>query len=226
MSISAALGIFSACAQGQDGIDIGGGTGPVNDGGAEGGARLPGTDAGGSSSGDPDTDPDDEDDSGSGPGCTGKVVINELQTRGATAAQEFVELYNPNSCAVSLAGWKLPYKSDTGNGNTVLHTFASGASIPAQSFLVLGTASFSVNKDVTMTGGNMSDQGQVGLVDDTGSVVDAVGFGATLGPYIEGTAAASPSANGSIGRKSDGLDTDNNASDFARFSTPSPGVSN
>lgn len=228
VSISAALGIFSACAQGQDGIDIGGGTGPVNDGGAEGGARLPGTDGGGSSSGDPDTDPGDGEDSGPGPGCTGKVVINELQCDGPGGA-EFIELYNPSSCAVSLSGWKLPYRASSGNSGVALHSFGSGVSIPAESFLLLANANFSGSGATRFNGGGGlgNSGGQVALVDDGGTQIDAVGYGpSTSGAFTEGSPAPLPSGSGSIGRKSDGLDTDNNASDFARFSAPSPGVSN
>ncbi|MBX3223327.1 MAG: lamin tail domain-containing protein [Labilithrix sp.] len=227
MSVSAALGIIAACAQGQDGIDVSGGVVPADDAGAEGGTRLPGTDAGGSSSGDPDPDP--EDDSGAGPGCTGKVVINEIMTRGASAAHEFVELYNPNSCALSLGGWTLVYRSRMGTTDTALHAFAGGASIPAQSFLVVGSAQFAGPKDVSMnvgTTGKMAEEGQVGLINDSGSLVDALGFGGATGAYVEGTAAGSPPVNGSVGRKSDGLDTDNNAADCRVFTTHSAGASN
>ncbi|MBX3207727.1 MAG: lamin tail domain-containing protein [Labilithrix sp.] len=226
MSVSAALGIIAACAQGQDGIDVSGGGVPADDAGAEGGTRLPGTDAGGSSSGDPDPDP--EDDSGAGPGCTGKVVINELQSDGPGGA-EFIELYNPNSCAVSLAGWKLPYRASNGNPGVALHSFGSGASIPAQSFLLLANNNFSGSGATKFSGGGGlgNSGGQVALVDDADKQVDAVGYGpSTSGAFTEGSPAPLPSGSGSIGRKTDGLDTDNNASDFTRFSTPSPGVSN
>lgn len=223
VGVSAALSIAVACAQGEDGIDLGTGADP--DAGTEGGARLPTSDSGGGSSG---TNPDPKDDGGTDPepGCTGKVVINELMPRGSKGAtEEFIELYNPNSCAISLGGWKLPYRSNTGGGNAVLHTFAAGQSIAAGSYLVLGTSLFTGNKDITIADG-MADDGQVGLLDDTGTVVDALGFGGAKGPYVEGTAAPAAPTNGSVGRKSDGLDTDNNASDCKGFNKPTPGAAN
>lgn len=225
VSVSAALGILAACAQGQDGIDIGGVFVPADDGGAEGSARLPGSDAGGSSSGDPDPDPDDPE---PGPGCTGKVVINELQCDGPGGA-EFIELYNPNDCAVSLSGWKLPYRASNGNSGVALHSFGAGASIPAESFLLLANNNFSGAGATKFNGGGGlgNNGGQIALVDDDDTQIDAVGYGpSTSGAFTEGSSAPLPSGSGSIGRKSDGLDTDDNASDFARFSAPSPGVSN
>src|SRR5262249_18417935 len=62
--------------------------------------------------------------SGSDGGCSGPVVINEVQTAGnAGASDEFIELYNPNACAVSLANWNLYYHAAAGGaGNgTLIH---------------------------------------------------------------------------------------------------------
>ena len=225
VTLSAVLGIAAACAQGQDGIDIGDGDPSGPDGGGGSDARLPSGDGGGGGK-DGSVKPND-DSGGPGPGCTGKVVINELMTGGSGGAtQEFVELYNPNNCAVSLGSWKLAYKSQSGSGNGVLHAFGAGDSIPAESFFVAGTASFSGQKDATMNGGMSDTGGQVGLVDDTDKVVDALGYGGATGPYVEGSAAGKPPSNGSVGRKSDGLDTDNNAADCKIYNQHSAGAPN
>src|SRR5688500_13840126 len=76
--------------------------------------------------------------------CTTKVVINEVMPYGEAAADEFIELYNPNGCAVALDGHKISYKSMAGvpaNG-APLHAFAAGASIPAKGWFVIGTTAF------------------------------------------------------------------------------------
>ncbi|MDF2695487.1 MAG: hypothetical protein K0S65_3870, partial [Labilithrix sp.] len=65
-----------------------------------------------------------------------------------------------------------------------------------------------------------------GLVDDTDNLIDAVGYGPTSGMYTELSPAPLPSGSGSIGRQSDGRDTDDNAADFMKFATPSPGAAN
>src|SRR4051812_4177803 len=62
--------------------------------------------------------------------CT--VKINEVQTGGATALDEFVELYN--TCPdrpLDLTGWKLVYRSDTGTTDVTRVAFAAGATIAA-----------------------------------------------------------------------------------------------
>lgn len=224
---SVALG---ACAQGQDGIDLGLGGNSDPDGGTEsGGSRLPVGDSGGGG-GNNGSAPDSSTPEGcpAPSGCSGKVLINELMARGSgssAASQEFVELYNPNSCAVSLGGWKLAYRSKTGTGNTVLHPFGAGDSIAAGAFLVLGTASFSAKKDADMVVG-MADEGQVGLVDDGDTLVDAVGYGATTGPFIEGTSTVAAPPNGSVGRSTCGVDTDDNAADFKAYAQHSAGAPN
>lgn len=175
----------------------------------------------------PDPDPRDGDDGGDDGACTGKVVLNELLPEGAGGA-EFVELYNPNGCAVSLGGWKLLYRSKSDGASAApLHTFATNfKSLAAKSFLVLGTSGVA-ESEITIGGGLGNAGGQVGLVDDAGKLVDAIGYGATTaGTYVENKPVALPPAGSSVGRKSDGVDTDDNAADWKVFSQPSPGAPN
>ena len=69
--------------------------------------------------------------------------------------------------------------------------------------------------------------GQVGLLDDTGTLVDSVAYGTvTGGSYKEGTAAVGPASGGSIGRSPNGADSNNNKTDFKAYGTPSPGIAN
>lgn len=216
---SAALTIFLACAKGEDGIDVGA-VGPADlDGGSAGDARLPGAgDGGGTNPG--------SDGGGGGGGDCGKVLINELQVDGTSGA-EFLELFNSGSCTVDLAGWTLSYRSNDDKPGAALYAFKASDEIAAGDFFVVGSSGFDGSKQGTLASGMGNSGGQVGLLDGDGKVVDAVGYGAsTKGQYTEGSAAPLPSSNGSIGRKSAGTDTDDNASDFTKFATPSPGESN
>jgi hypothetical protein len=218
VSVSAALSVVVACARGQDGIDVGNADVTDPDGGSGSDARVPSRD-GGADAKRPEVD--------AGLGCTGKVVINELQCDGPNGA-EFIELFNPNGCAISLAGWKLPYRAKNGNSGQAMHSFQAGDSIAAGEFLLLGNDNFNAAAATKFNGGGGlgNDGGQVGLVDGDGNLIDAVGFGPSSGEYTEQSPAPLPSGSGSIGRKSDGLDTDNNAADFTKFATPSPGGAN
>jgi hypothetical protein len=176
--------------------------------------------------------PGPDEDSG-GPKCSGKVVVNELMTAGASAADEFVELYNTATCAISMGGWKLSYRASSGNLSVGgLHTFVAGTQIPAKGFFVIGGDAFTGKKEATLTGAMAADRGQVALLDDTGKVIDGVAYGTQImtdagaGTYAEGTPAQSPLPNASISRKTDGEDTDDNATDFARTSPHTAGASN
>jgi hypothetical protein len=163
--------------------------------------------------------------------CTGKVVVNELMSQGTVANDEFAELYNPGSCAVEMSSWKLSYRSASGTASA-MYTFPTGSQIASKAFLVLGRAEFTGKKDATITGSSMAaDNGQVALLDDTGKVIDGVAYGtvdvgAAAGTYAEKTPAPAPVANGSISRKTDGVDTDDNQADFAKTSPPTPGAPN
>ncbi len=197
---------------------------------ADGGAARDGSsparaEAGSSSSSSSSSGGSSDDDAGP---CDGKVVINELMTAGATAYDEFIELYNPGGCAVPLGGWKLGYRAQNGNAAPPILTFEPGSSIPAKAYLVIARPEFSGKKDVTITSSTSMavDSGQVGLEDDKGTLVDAVGYGTATGAYVEGKPAPSPDTSGSIARKSNGVDTNDNAADFAKTKPHSAGAPN
>lgn len=202
-------------------------------GGDEGREGFDATDAGAEAGNKPDASVVPPADGGGTTGedagpCDGRVVINELMTAGTKATDEFIELYNPSACAVPLGGWKIGYRAESGNAAPPIHTFVAGAAIPAKSFLVIGTADFAGKKDVTITSSTSmaADSGQVGLEDDEGKLIDAVGYGTAAGPYVEGTPAPTPDTSGSIARKSDGVDTNDNRADFAKTKPHSAGAPN
>ena len=51
------------------------------------------------------------------------VVISEVQIGGATANDEFIELYNPMGSPISLEGWYLTKKVSSGSENNLLSGF-------------------------------------------------------------------------------------------------------
>jgi hypothetical protein len=157
----------------------------------------------------------------SGGTCVPKVVINEIKTDGTTANDEMVELYNPSACDVPLGSWEIKYESASGGTGSAGHKFAAGTTIAAMGYLVLTPGAGS------WTAGMSKTDGQIGLLDDTGAVVDGVGWGTvTAGSYREKTAVIAPATSGSIGRSPNGADSDNNKTDFKTYASPSPGAPN
>lgn len=164
-------------------------------------------------------------DSGGG-SCAGVLVINEVQTAGGSASDEFVELYNSAACALSLNKFTLNYSSSGGSAPSPIFVGSSSDSIPGKGYFVLKGSGFAGSSNGKLTGGLAAD-GRLGVTNDTGKLIDAVGWGTlTGGTYVEKNAAPAPATNKSIGRKPDGTDTDNNAVDFAVLNSPSPGAAN
>lgn len=216
-AFAAAFAMLIACANG-----TGTGTGDLGDGGALDGdigrdvnvVPTPKDSAPPGDTGGPG------DDSGS---CTSQVLINELKTDGTSDPNdEMIELYNPSACAVPLGNWEIKYESAGGGAGLAGHKFATGDAIMAKSYLVLKPSSVSAK----LTPGMKATDGQIGLLDDTAKLVDAVAYGTvTAGSYREKQSAPSPSG-GSVGRSPSGVDTDDNKADFKAYATPSEGVAN
>ena len=222
-----ALGAATALACANSPDESAYGLGGVADAGADGSTSLPG-DGGGSSSGTSSGTSGDGGGSSSGTsGCTGRIVINEVQTGGASNADdEFIELFNPNSCEVAIGGWTLEYKAKSGNSGGQRVAFSANTKIAAGGFLVAGTAQFSGTKQTTMAAGMASDGASVALVDDAQKQIDGVGWGVATAGYTEGTVATAPGGGDSLARKQDGVDTNDNKADFQVATTPTPGKPN
>jgi predicted extracellular nuclease len=169
---------------------------------------------------------------------TSGVVISQVYggggNTGATYKNDFIELFNAGSAAVSLNGWSVQYASAAGSSWTV--TALGNVSLqPGQYYLIQqaagtgGTTNLPTADKVGTI--NMSGTtGKVALVSSTtaltsaapasSSYVDLVGFG-TAGGY-EGAVAPAPSNTNAILRAASGCtDTDSNSTDFAA-GTPNP----
>lgn len=162
-------------------------------------------------------------------------VINEVATGSAASPDdEFVELYNPCTEAVEVAGWTLNYRSGTSTGATDSSTLVTlaGTMAPGELRVYGGAAYTATVPTARMTGGSLGQkEGAVGLRSATGTpgaLIDSVGYAAAAGnPFIEG-ATTSAMANGfSLWRQPfDGNDSDNNAADFKITAALTPGAPN
>ena len=160
-----------------------------------------------------------------------QVVINEVYggggNSGATYKNDFIELYNNSSSAVSLAGWSVQYASSA--GTTWQVTNLSG-SIPANGHYLIqeavgagGTTNLPT-PDATGTIAMAAGAGKVILCNVTtaqtganptgAQIIDKVGYGAgTIG--FEGAGPTATLTNTtSAQRTPEGFDSNNNATDF------------
>ena len=182
------------------------------------------------------------------------VVISQVYGGGGNSGgvftNDFVELFNRGTSAVSLSGWSLQYTSATGTGTfgsaTNLITPLTGTLAPGQYLLIqeaAGTASIATlpTPDVIDTTPiNMSGTGgKIALVSTTAplgcngstsspcspsalaTIVDLVGWDGAN--FFEGAAAAPATTNatGALRKSAGCVDTDNNGADFIA-SAPTP----
>ncbi len=162
------------------------------------------------------------------------VVISQVYggggNTGATFKNDFIELFNRGTNAVSITGWSVQYQSAAGSGTWTV-TMLSGALNPGQYYLVQeaqgagGTAVLPV-PDASGTIAMAATAGKVALVANntalsgscpTGAVVDLVGFGSTANCFEGVGPASAPSSTTAVRRRGGTggcTDTDNNGADF------------
>ncbi|KGN38930.1 ExeM/NucH family extracellular endonuclease [Knoellia aerolata] len=157
------------------------------------------------------------------------VVISEVYGGGGNAGapfqNDFIELGNRGSVALSLAGWKVEYFSAAGNsgGSTTL----SGSLAAGKTYLVKqggGAGNGAVLPEPDAAGNILmsATNGRVDLFDASGTLVDRIGFGTAN--LFEGTATRALSNSTAAARNVTFVDTDNNAADFT-VGTPTPQAS-
>ena len=166
-----------------------------------------------------------------GGGAIPEVVINEvLYDAEGTDHDVFVELWGaPNTIldGMTLVG------INGSNGGAYKEIYLTGMIGPDGYFVIAHTeASGSISAAADMLTHKVDYQNGPDSIQlrYAGGVVDAVAYGDFGEAEVsagEGNPVSEPdSAGHSIGRQSDGVDTDSNSDDFVSFSLPTPGAPN
>ncbi|HEU4535258.1 MAG TPA: lamin tail domain-containing protein, partial [Polyangiaceae bacterium] len=172
--------------------------------------------------------------SGSGGGLQdcAKVIINEVQPEGPEGGDdEFIELFNAGSCAVSLDGFAIDYlPASTQGGYKYWQPKTAGRSLEPGKFFLIASTGYSgpVFDDQATISQGMAKTGGGIVLSDGGQRLDSIAWGSAIAthPHLEGAAPAAAAPEGqSIGRNATSFDSNNNASDFSS-GTPSPGALN
>jgi 5'-nucleotidase len=175
------------------------------------------------------------------------VVINEAYLKGGSAnapfARKFVELHNPTTAAVSLAGWSLQYRSATGTG--AFSTAALSGSVAAGGYFLValpgnGTTGADLPEpDATVSLNPSGTSGTLALSDGTAplaltpgpvatgtpGVVDLLGYGASATYETSVAPVTGPNGTPNSLARAAGADTDVNSADFSTQATVTPQAS-
>jgi hypothetical protein len=162
---------------------------------------------------------------------TTHLLISEVMTGGASASDEFIEIYNPGLAALPLEGLELVYVTATGATISRRADWAAGALSlgPGEHVLVANAAgTFAPIADVVFASGMAATGGSVALrIQGASSAIDAVGWGTAASVWMEGTAAPAPAAGETLERRpggaaGSGQDSDDNAVDLRTSPIPDP----
>ncbi len=157
------------------------------------------------------------------------LVISEIQTGGASASDEFVEIANQGPATVDLAGLEVVYATSSGSTVTRKASWTAATALEPGRRILIGNAAgvHGPAADVTYTGGFAATGGAVALRVVGGAPIDAVGWGDAMNGFVEGAAAVAPPAGSSLERApggvlGNGTDTNDDAADWFVQATPSP----
>ena len=148
------------------------------------------------------------------------LLVSEIVTGGASASDEFVELYNAASTDRDLAGLEVVYVTSTGGTITRKATWAVSTIVAPGRHVLLANSSgvFAGGADATYSGGLSATGGAIVLRAVGGAPTDALAWGDASSAFVEGSAAVAPAAGSSIERLPGGaagnaIDTNDNRAD-------------
>ncbi|MEI8361400.1 MAG: lamin tail domain-containing protein [bacterium] len=148
----------------------------------------------------------------------GHLLISAIKASGVTADDEWVELYNPTSEAISLENYQLKRKSQTGTEYILQTRFGSLTVEPGGYLLIAHPTGYagSVVPDSVYGSASYALAADNTLILYSGSTtIDKIGFGAAMDK--EGASLANLTSGQVAARKIDNgqmLETNNNANDF------------
>jgi len=163
------------------------------------------------------------------------LVISQFQAGGTSNANdEFIEIHNTSGSPVDLNGYRVVYRSANGSNDVgPMAAWTTSTILQPGQFYLIASTSYTGSQTPDMTynptscscslsanaGGLAIRQGD----NNTGAVIDAVGWGAATNVFFEGTRTAAPANSTSQARKNSGCrDTDDNSTDFENLNPPTP----
>lgn len=155
------------------------------------------------------------------------LVINEVQTHGVTASDEWIEIFNPCASALTISG-TLVYRAAMASADSTTLATLSSRAIAARGYFLVANAGYGGAADVKpfQAGGLADAGGGVALRDGGGQIVNAMAWGTAANGFAQGNPASPSGSSGSMARTPNGSNSHHDDVDFALAPTPTPGASN
>jgi hypothetical protein len=162
---------------------------------------------------------------------TAPVVISEVQAGLAgDNTHEFIELYNRTAQPVDLRGWALWYRLPTSREDLFIYRWQQSAIIPPYGHYLLTYDGLDVGipADAAYDENALNlNAGGLQLRQTDGKVIDSLGWGDAPEGFYEGSPAPKLENGSALERlpgasAGNGLDSDDNAADFALGASPTP----
>ncbi len=156
------------------------------------------------------------------------LLVSEVITGGASASDEFVEIYNAASEPLNLAGLELVYVTATGSTVTRKQTWTDLELEPGRHLLLANSAGvFAAHADGLYSGGFAATGGSLVLRVVGGAVIDSLSWGSAASEFVEGAPGPAPPAGQSLERQpggtlGNGVDTNDNLADTLVQPNPQP----
>ncbi|MCB2178621.1 lamin tail domain-containing protein [bacterium] len=158
------------------------------------------------------------------------LVISEvLAGADGNNTYDFIELYNPTTTAIDLKGYALWHVLNEGDKESLVYVWDQNTLIPPQGHYLLGqeTQDFGLASDALISYPLVPNRGGLILRDPERETADSLGWGDAPPDTVEGQAAPAMENGVSLERAPGGVDgnstdTDNNATDFALNTSPTP----
>ena len=157
------------------------------------------------------------------------LVLSEVQTGGASASDEFVELANQGSSPADLLGLEVVYSTSSGSTVTRKAVWTNSTILDPGKRILMANVSgaYAAVADTTYSGGFAATGGALAIRVAGGAAVDAIGWGDATNAFVEGAAAPAPPARSSLerapgGPEGNGTDTNDNSHDWHVQGVPSP----
>jgi len=148
------------------------------------------------------------------------LLIIEVQIAGDATNNDFIKIYNPGNNDLNITGFKLRKRSSTGSESSI-RALPQGSKISTKGYFLWANSEGNFANSI---GANVSSKttlaknNSVAILNQEGNILDAVGWGESQNPFIEGRIfPENPESDQKLKRKNISevyQNTNNNSQDF------------